>query len=171
MSWNWEVFLIELLFGSFNSSSLATVVLMMATVVLAIATVVLVVVTTYYAITTTAILKEQRKSRTILQFDKKLEKLNLLKHDLRHEKQFWIIGENNHCHLNVEKIKFQFTYIFSKKLKHKLDLLTEKLISADNENKMMPWELDHIKKNIDKTLQTVENEIETCEKELNELVE
>jgi len=165
MSWNLGVFLIELLFGAFDISSIATV-------ILAIATVVLVVVTIYYARTTTAILIEQRKSRKILHIDKKIEKLYLLKHDLRHKKNFWIVGGNNRYHLNVEKIKFQFTYLFSKRLNDKLDLLIEKLVTADNEKelKMMPWELDYIKRITDKTLEIVENEIKTCENELNELV-
>lgn len=166
MSWNLGMFFIELLFCTFD------IFIKITTVISAFATVVLVGVTTYYARTTMAILEEQRKSRKIIYIDKKLEKLYLLKHDLRHGKIFWYVNGNSRYHLNREKIKFQFTYLFSKKLKDKLDLLIEKLDKADNEkeHKKIPWELDYVKRINNETLEIVENEIKEYESELNELV-
>ena len=134
---------------------------------------ILVLITGAYGYFTWQIVDDQRKSRKVAFIERRLEKLYLLRHNLRCRKIFWVIGDNNRYQLNTDKIKFQFAYLFSPRLKNKLELLRKKLVAADNkkEPKMMPWELPYIKSTTTKTLEILEKDIEIFENDLNDLVE
>ena len=134
--------------------------------------IILVFVTIIYVILTGRIVAETKNDRKVAIKEKTLENLYTLRHDLRCRKNFWVIGDNNHYQLNTDKIKFQFAYLFPPSLNDKLELLTKKLIAADNEKepKMMPWERDYVKSTTIKTLLILEDEIKKHESDLNKLI-